>query len=74
MASKEEAPEDVRLVVADVDGALVTPDKVLTPRARAAVRKIIGDGNRFYNHQRPASTGHEDVDRRSSTSGPNHGI
>ena len=41
MASKEEAPEDVRLVVADVDGALVTPDKVVTPRARAAVHKII---------------------------------
>ena len=44
---KEEAPEDVRLVVADVDGALVTPDKVLTPRARAAVRKIIGSGIAF---------------------------
>jgi Cof subfamily protein (haloacid dehalogenase superfamily) len=29
--------KDVRLVVADVDGTLVTPDKVLTPRARAAV-------------------------------------
>src|SRR6478609_12170201 len=48
MASKkEEAAEDVRLVVADVDGALVTPDKVLTPRARSAVRKIIGAGIAF---------------------------
>jgi Cof subfamily protein (haloacid dehalogenase superfamily) len=47
MASKEEAPEDVRLVVADVDGALVTPDKVVTPRARAAVRKIIESGIAF---------------------------
>jgi Cof subfamily protein (haloacid dehalogenase superfamily) len=44
---KEEAPEDVRLVVADVDGALVTPDKVLTARARAAVQKIIGSGIAF---------------------------
>ena len=75
MASKkEEAPEDVRLVVADVDGALVTPDKVLTPRARSAVRKIIGAGNRFYHHQRPASTRHEDADRRSSASGPSHRV
>ena len=48
MARKtEEAPEDVRLVVADVDGALVTPDKVLTARARAAVQKIIGSGIAF---------------------------
>jgi Cof subfamily protein (haloacid dehalogenase superfamily) len=48
MASrKEEIPEDVRLVVADVDGALVTPDKVIAPRARSAVRKIIGAGIAF---------------------------
>ena len=48
MASKkEEAAEDVRLVVADVDGALVTPDKVITQRARSAVRKIIGAGIAF---------------------------
>ena len=47
MANKEGAQEDVRLVVADVDGALVTPDKVLTPRARSAVRKIIGAGIAF---------------------------
>jgi Cof subfamily protein (haloacid dehalogenase superfamily) len=48
MASKKkEAPGDVRLVVADVDGALVTPDKVITPRARSAVQKIIGAGIAF---------------------------
>jgi Cof subfamily protein (haloacid dehalogenase superfamily) len=47
MASKDEAPKDVRLVVADVDGALVTPDKVITPRARSAVRKIIEAGIAF---------------------------
>ena len=48
MASKkEEASENVRLVVADVDGALVTPDKVITPRARSAVRKIIAAGIAF---------------------------
>jgi Cof subfamily protein (haloacid dehalogenase superfamily) len=47
MASKGEAPDDVRLVVADVDGALVTPDKVVTPRARAAIREIIKSGIAF---------------------------
>src|SRR5579864_7096559 len=44
---EEEVQDDVRLVVADVDGALVTPDKVLTLRARSAVRKIIGAGIAF---------------------------
>jgi Cof subfamily protein (haloacid dehalogenase superfamily) len=47
MANKEEAPEGVRLVVVDVDDALVTPDKVVTPRARAAVREIIKLGIAF---------------------------
>jgi Cof subfamily protein (haloacid dehalogenase superfamily) len=37
----------VRLVVADVDGALVTPDKELTPRARAAVRALLNAGIAF---------------------------
>jgi len=39
--------EHVRLVVADVDGTLVTPEKVLTPRARAAVRHVIDAGIAF---------------------------
>src|SRR5579872_5936257 len=47
MEGKKETAEDVRLVVADVDGALVTPDKVVTPRARAAVRRIIDVGIAF---------------------------
>jgi len=47
MKNKEEAGEDVRLVVADVDGALVTPDKVVTPRAHAAVQKIVETGIAF---------------------------
>jgi Cof subfamily protein (haloacid dehalogenase superfamily) len=41
------SPHDVRLVVADVDGTLVTPDKILTPRARAAVRAIVKAGIAF---------------------------
>jgi Cof subfamily protein (haloacid dehalogenase superfamily) len=38
---------DVRLVVADVDGTLLTPGKVLTPRARAAVQAVIEAGIAF---------------------------
>jgi Cof subfamily protein (haloacid dehalogenase superfamily) len=40
--SSQGKPEDarVRLVIADVDGTLVTKDKVLTPRAIAAVKKL----------------------------------
>ena len=38
---------DVRLVVADVDGTLVTPDKIVTPRARVVVRRIIEAGIGF---------------------------
>ena len=38
---------DVCLVVADVDGTLLTPSKVLTPRARAAVHAVIDAGIAF---------------------------
>ncbi len=38
---------NVRLVVADVDGTLLTPDKILTPRAHAVVRKTIEAGIAF---------------------------
>ena len=37
----------VRLVVADVDGTLLTPEKVLTPRARGVVQRIIEAGIAF---------------------------
>jgi len=37
----------VRLVIADVDGTLLTPDKLLTSRARAAVRAIAEAGIAF---------------------------
>jgi hypothetical protein len=37
----------VKLVIADVDGTLVTPDKVLTERAQAAVRKLGQAGVKF---------------------------
>jgi Cof subfamily protein (haloacid dehalogenase superfamily) len=42
-----DSSRDVRLVVADVDGTLLTPGKVLTPRARAAVHAVIEAGIAF---------------------------
>lgn len=42
-----ETARDVRLVVADVDGTLLTPDKGLTPRARAAVHALDDAGIAF---------------------------
>ena len=40
-------PEPVRLVVSDVDGTLVTPDKTLTAAAVAAVRRLRESGVGF---------------------------
>ena len=47
MSKAEGVPAAVRLVVADVDGTLLTPDKILTPRARAVVRAILEAGIAF---------------------------
>ncbi|MGH7113962.1 MAG: Cof-type HAD-IIB family hydrolase [Stellaceae bacterium] len=41
------APHDIRLFLADVDGALVTRDKVLTEAAKAAVRELRAAGIAF---------------------------
>jgi Cof subfamily protein (haloacid dehalogenase superfamily) len=41
------AQHDIRLFLADVDGALVTRDKVLTPAAQAAVRDLRAAGIAF---------------------------
>jgi Cof subfamily protein (haloacid dehalogenase superfamily) len=41
------ARDRVQLVIADVDGTLVTQDKVLTERAREAVRKLLAAGIGF---------------------------
>jgi Cof subfamily protein (haloacid dehalogenase superfamily) len=40
-------PEPIRLVVSDVDGTLVTPDKTLTPASVAAVRRLKESGVGF---------------------------
>jgi Cof subfamily protein (haloacid dehalogenase superfamily) len=42
LIEQRDAASKVSLVLADVDGTLVTPDKLLTPRAAAAV-KAVGD-------------------------------
>jgi Cof subfamily protein (haloacid dehalogenase superfamily) len=47
ITSNAPEPESVRLVIADVDGTLVTPDKVLTPRARAAALAVLNAGIAF---------------------------
>ncbi len=47
VTSNAREPGVVRLVIADVDGTLVTPDKVLTPRASVAVRAVLDAGIAF---------------------------
>jgi Cof subfamily protein (haloacid dehalogenase superfamily) len=43
----EPRPSKISLVLADVDGTLVTDDKVLTPRAGAAVKALLAAGIAF---------------------------
>jgi len=40
-------PRDIRLLISDVDGTLVTRDKLLTPRAISAVKALRGAGVGF---------------------------
>lgn len=47
MTRDHAAPRRIRLVLADVDGTLVTKDKVLTPRAVAAVHALHARGVAF---------------------------
>lgn len=37
----------IRLLISDVDGTLVTPDKIVTPAARAAIDRLRGAGVHF---------------------------
>lgn len=41
----------VSVVLADVDGTLLTQDKILTPRAKAAVASLRAAGHRLRHHQ-----------------------
>lgn len=47
LPAARETARGIRLVVADVDGTLLTPDKVLTPLARAAVHAVVEAGIAF---------------------------
>jgi Cof subfamily protein (haloacid dehalogenase superfamily) len=47
MTGRNNSPPKVSLVIADVDGTLVTKDKVLTPRARRAVKALDAAGIAF---------------------------
>jgi hydroxymethylpyrimidine pyrophosphatase-like HAD family hydrolase len=47
MVEQDHAASKISLVLADVDGTLVTADKVLTPRARAAVKALHAAGTAF---------------------------
>lgn len=47
MSNQHHLPRKIRLVIADVDGTLVTHDKVLTPRAIDAVQKLRAANIRF---------------------------
>jgi Cof subfamily protein (haloacid dehalogenase superfamily) len=47
MSKPQTSPAPIALVLADVDGTLVTQEKVLTPRAEDAVRRLRKSGIRF---------------------------
>jgi Cof subfamily protein (haloacid dehalogenase superfamily) len=47
MTQRQPASSKISLVVADVDGTLVTADKILTPRAAAAVKALQAAGIAF---------------------------
>ena len=70
--------DSVRLIVADVDGTLLTPDKILTPQARASVRRILDAGIAFtITSGRPPQGMKmliDDLDLRSPVSAFNGGL
>ena len=53
----------ISLVLADVDGTLVTTEKVLTPARGRSREGAARRGHRLCDHQRPAAARHGDVDR-----------
>src|SRR5439155_21005988 len=46
-AVPQPAPQPISLVVSDVDGTLITPEKVITPRVKKAVDELRRAGIRF---------------------------
>ena len=47
MIGRTKSASKISLLIADVDGSLVTKEKVLTPRAQAAVKALHGAGIAF---------------------------
>jgi Cof subfamily protein (haloacid dehalogenase superfamily) len=47
MIGRTDSSSKISLLIADVDGSLVTKDKILTPRAQAAVKALDGAGIAF---------------------------
>ena len=64
----------VSLVLADVDGTLVTPDKLLTARAAAAVNALHSCGYCLCDHEWPAAARHGDADRAAGAPRPDRRI
>ena len=68
------APPPIRLMLADVDGTLVTQDKVLTDRAIAAVAKLKQAGHSVRDHQRPPAARHVDAHRAARSHHADRGL
>jgi hypothetical protein len=60
---------NICLLLADVDGTLVTKDKVPTAAAKAAARELLHAGIAARRYQRPAATWHEHADPASRSAG-----
>ena len=64
------AASPIRLMLADVDGTLVTQDKVLTDEAIDAVHRLGEAGHPVRHHQRAPAPGHGHARSSRSTSRP----
>ena len=56
----------IALVVSDVDGTLVTKDKILTDGAERAVRRLEDSRHRLHHHLQPPDHRHAVSDRAAS--------
>ena len=66
--------EPIRLVIADVDGTLVTQEKILTERAIQSVFRLARRRHKICRHQRPPASRHghagRSAENRSASSRP----
>ena len=59
----------IRLVITDVDGTLVTQEKVLTGAGQGGGARAERSGRHARHHQRPAAARHADADRAAAAHG-----